>query len=137
MAKLILTTATVILGSTDLTDHVKQVTINYTADEVDVTSMTLLSKARLGGLKDWSLDVTFFNDYAVSSVNSTLWPLVGSTFSVEVRPTSAARGSTNPSFLGTGLMSSFSPIGQAVGTANEATVKIVGASGAALMLAFS
>lgn len=132
MAKLVLTNAYVLLNAVDLSDHVKSVTVNYTADEVDATTMSLGSRARLGGLKDWSIDVTFAQDYALSSVDATLFPLVGTTFAVEVRPTNGARSTTNPAYTGTGLLSSYTPMGQAVGALNEATVKISGANGTAL-----
>jgi hypothetical protein len=132
MAKLVLTNAMVLVNAVDLSDHIRSVTVNYSADEVDSTTMSQASKSRLGGLKDWSMDITFAQDFALSSVDATLFPLVGNTFAVEVRPTNAARSTTNPAYTGTGLLGSYSIMGQQVGALNEAPVKIVGANGTAL-----
>ena len=137
MGKLVLTNALVLLNGVDLSDHVKQVSVNYSADEVDSTTMGVGAKSRLGGLKDWTLDVTFAQDYALASVDATLFPLVGTTFTVEVRPTGAARSATNPSYLGTGILGTYTPMSQAVGALNEATVKISCANGVALSRAIA
>lgn len=132
MAKLVLTNAQVLLNAVDLSNHVDTVTINYTAAEVDSSSMGSAGVARLPGLKDWTVDIIFAQDYALSSVDATIFPLVGTQFSVEVRPVNGARSTTNPAFVGNGLLGSYSPMGQKVGALNTAPIKISGADGTAL-----
>ena len=132
MAKLVLTNAQVLINAVDLSDHVKTVTINYTAAELDATTMGASSIARLPGLKDWTMDVTFTQDYGSSSVDATLFPLVGTASVVDVKPVNGARSATNPSYTGTGILSSYQPMGQSVGQVNDAVVKISGSNGTAL-----
>jgi hypothetical protein len=132
MAKLVLTNAMVLINAVDLSDHVDTVTVNYSAAEVDSTSMGQAGLSRLGGLKDWSLDVIFAQDYAAAKVDATLFPLVGTQVPIEVRPTNAARSATNPAYTGNGLLGSYSPMGQKVGALNVAPIKISGADGVAL-----
>ena len=74
MAKFVLTDAYVSLAANDLSDHVKSVTINYSADMQDDTAMGATSHARIGGLKDWSLDIEFHQDFAASNLDSILFP---------------------------------------------------------------
>jgi hypothetical protein len=87
---------------------------------------------RLGGLKDWSASIDFAQDYAAAQVDATMFPLVGSTFAVEIRPTSGARSATNPAYTGTGILESYQPIGGSVGDEATTTVSIQGANGSAL-----
>ena len=132
MAKLVLTNAQVLINAVDLSDHVDTVTVNYSAAEVDSTSMGQAGISRLPGLKDWSLDIIFAQDFALAKVDATLFPLVGTVFAIEVRPVNAARSTTNPAYTGNGLLSTYSPLGQKVGALNTAPIKIAGADGVAL-----
>ena len=56
-----------------------------------------------------------------------MFPLVGTQVAVKFRPTSAAKGSNNPEYSGTGLLSSYNPVGQSVGDLATAPIKIVSA----------
>lgn len=133
MAKIVLTNAQVLINAVDLSDHVRQVSIDYSAAEVESTAMGNAGQARLPGLLDWSMDITFAQDWALTNVDATLFPLVGAAaFAVEVRPVKAARSTTNPAYTGNGILPSYKPMGQKVGALAEATVKIVGADGVAL-----
>ncbi len=132
MAKLVLTNALLLLNAVDLSVYVDTITINYSAAEVDSTTMGQAGISRLGGLKDWTMDVIFAQDFALTKVDATLFPLVGTTFAVEARPTAGARSTTNPAYTGNGLLGSYSPMGQKVGALNMAPVKISGSDGVAL-----
>jgi len=124
MAQLVLTDASVTINSVDLSDHVKSVTLNYSADMNDDSAMGDTTHSRIGGLKDWSLDIEFQQDYASSKVDATLFPLVGSTFTVIVIPVNDTVTATNPSFSGTGILESYPPIAGAVGDEALASVTI-------------
>ena len=124
MAQLVLTDASVTINSVDLSDHVKSVTLNYSADMNDDSAMGDTTHSRIGGLKDWSMDIELQQDYASSKVDATLFPLVGSTFTVIVIPVNAAVTATNPSFSGTGILESYPPIAGAVGDEALASVTI-------------
>jgi hypothetical protein len=124
MAKFVFTDAYLTINGVDLSDHVAEVTLNHSAEMKDVTAMGDSTHVRLGGLKDWSLDVSFRQDFAAASVDATLFPLVGTTFAIELRPTSGAVSSTNPKYTGTGILESYSPLGGSVGDEAGAAVTI-------------
>jgi len=127
MATFALTDASVVINSVDLSDHVQSVELNYEADALEDTNMGDSTHIQLGGLKNWTMTIEFSQDFASSSVDATIFPLVGSTTTVTVKPTSGAVSSTNPSFSGTGLVRSYNPLSGSVGDKATCTVEIVAA----------
>lgn len=115
MATFAVTDASVTVGGTDLSDHVRSVNINISAEELDDTAMGDDWHSRLAGLKDWSVTVEFNQDFAASSVEATVWAAFATTASIVFKPTSSAVGSTNPSYTGNALISDASPIDSSVG----------------------
>lgn len=126
MASFVLTDAYVSINSVDLSDFVTSVTVNYSAELADDTAMGDTSHTRIGGLKDWSLDVEFNQDYAASAVDVTIFSLVGTSTAIEVRPTSAVVGATNPKFTGSGIIDSYNPAGGQVGSKATARISMKG-----------
>ena len=126
MANMVLRNAFVSLNAVDLSNLVRQVTLSYSAELQDDTAMGDTARSRIGGLKDWSMQIEFFQDYAAGKVDATLFSLVGSTFAVEVRPDSAAASATNPKYTGTGILESYQPVGGTVGENLMAPVSIQG-----------
>jgi hypothetical protein len=116
MAKMVLTDAFVSISGNDVSDHVKSVSLNYAADMQDATAMGDGTHKRLGGLKDWSMDVEFHQDFAAANLDSILFPLVGTSFTVIARPVkSTAVGTGNPNYTGTAILESYKPLGGSVG----------------------
>jgi len=133
MAKIVLTNAKLLVNAVDLSSYVRQISIDYSAAEVESTAMGNAGQARIAGLLDWSMDVTLAQDWALTEVDATLFPLVGAAFfAVEARPVNTGRSTTNPAYVGNGILPSYKPIGQKVGALAEAVIKIVGADGTAL-----
>lgn len=122
MATFAFTDASVVVNSVDLSDHVRQVTLNVSADELDDTAMGDTFRSRIGGLRDWSVSLEFNSDFAASEVDATLWPLLGTTTTITIKPTSSAVGATNPSYSGSVLVSQANPLGNSVG--DLATVSV-------------
>jgi hypothetical protein len=107
MAKEVLTQASVLVNSVDLTDHASSVSMEDSANEVDVTSFSVNDYTEfIPGMKDANVTVSFFNDHAAGSVADTLQPLYtsGGTFPLRIKPdisgtvayTMTARLYTNP-----------------------------------------
>jgi hypothetical protein len=115
LAKFVLTDASVVLNSVDLSDHVQSVTLDITAEEVTTTSMGSTFVERTGGLKSGNLSIEFAQDFASSEVDATLFPLLGTTTAFVVKPTSGSVSATNPSYSGNVLVNQHVPIGNAVG----------------------
>lgn len=124
MAKIVLTDASVVINSVDLSDHIQKVTIDEKKDTVDVTSMGAVAKAYLLGLGDATIACTFFQDFASSSVDATLSPLFSnsSVFPIVVKPTSAGVSATNPSYSGTFILPEYMPIDGQVGDASTMSI---------------
>lgn len=123
MAKLVLKDAKVLINGTDLSANVASVDVNMAAADVDTTAMGASGKDRLPGLRDESFVITWVADWAAAKVDATLQPLYsgGTSHTVEIRPTSAARSATNPAYLGTCYLLDYSPIaGGNVGARAEA-----------------
>jgi hypothetical protein len=126
MASLAFTDAFVSINAKDLSDFVTSVTINYAAEMLDETTMGDTTRKNKGGLKTWSIDVEFKQDFgSTPAPDIDLFSLVGSTFTVIVRPVAASLvGATNPNYTGTGILESYSPMGNAVGELAMAPITI-------------
>ena len=124
MAKFVLTDASLVINSVDLSDHVTSVTLNYEAELGDDTTMGDDTRTNLGGLKNWSIDVEFTQNFASGKVDATLWGIVGTSVAIVLKPTSGAVSTTNPSYSGNGVIGSYSPIGNSVGDVAMAPVTI-------------
>ena len=111
----------------DLTGFAKNVTLNYSAEMLDKTVFGATSRAKIGGLKTWSLDVTFNLDFASSSGPDTvLWGLVGTSACYEFRPFNVCGSNCNPIYSGIGCLENW-PLGGAVGALLEVKCTIQGA----------
>ena len=124
MAEQVLQNAFVSIDGTDLSDHVRSVTLNYSAEMQDQTAMGDDTRESIGGLKQWSMDVEFNQDYAASEVDATMFGIVGTTVAIILRPDTGAVSATNPQFTGNGVIESYPPIGGAVGDVHTTSVTI-------------
>lgn len=100
MAVFAFTDAYIVINSVNLSDHVKKITLNVDADQLDSTGMGATYKSTTGGLKSGTMSIEFMDDFAASSVDVTLWPLLGTAVAFELRPTSASAAPTNPKWTG-------------------------------------
>ena len=125
MASLAFTDCYVSLGGTDMSAYVKSVTINYAAEMLDDTAMGDTTRVNLGGLKNWSVEVEFNQDFTDNELDEDLFALVGTSTAVVIRPVkSTVVGTSNPNYTGTGVMESYSPIGGSVGDLAPASCTI-------------
>jgi hypothetical protein len=116
MAIFVATDHKITINGTNFSDHLTAVTLDVSADEQDVTTFgTSGFRTRIAGLKDASLKLDFNNDFASTSVDSTLWTLLGSNATVVITPTSGTVSATNPSYTGVYLVSSVQPFASTVG----------------------
>lgn len=116
------------VNSVDLSAYVTEETITYEAADLDTTAGNSLgTTSHLAGLKSWSIDVTFNQDYAAAQVDATLWPLVGAaSFAIETRTSTAVVGVTNPKWTGSALLLSYSPITGKVGDLITTKITLTG-----------
>lgn len=120
------------VGGTDLSDHVRSMTVTMTAEDVDITAMGSVSRQHLPGLRDDRIEVVFFQDFAASKVDATLNTLVGSSTGATIiayNDSTVAVSSTNPKYTMLGVLLDYTPLSGEVGTANQTTVTFVPAQG--------
>lgn len=122
MAKVVLNNASITINSIDLSDHIASVTITTEVADIPTTAFGATAIERVGGLKDNSVQLDFHQDFAASEVEATIYPLIGTTTTVLVKPTSGAVSATNPSYSMTALVTSWTPIAGAVGELLTASV---------------
>jgi len=119
--------ASVTINSVDLSDRANAVTLTYEIEQQDATVMGG-NRAFVGGIQNNTLEVTLYQDFAANEVEATIFPLVGTTTTVVVKPTSSAVGATNPSYTLTGCyLSSHTPIAASdVGATSPITLSFTG-----------
>jgi hypothetical protein len=117
-------------GTTDLSDHFSELTIEDTRDEVDVTGFTTNEfREFLPGFRDVTVTLSAFQDEASGSVDSVFYPLYANSSDGTIR-----MRSDNASTIVHTLvfkLYSYSPIAGAVGDANttEITLRPSGTAG--------
>lgn len=126
MSAFILVNAYCMINSVDLSDHVRQITIDYSAETPEITAMGATSKARLGGLLDWKIDVEFNQDFAAAKVDATLWPLVGVPTAIIIKPAVGATSATNPAYSGSCILNKYPPLSGKVGDVAITKAEFVG-----------
>ena len=116
MAKFVAKDVKVLINNINLSDHIAQVSLEQTSDEIETTAFGTEWRQRIGGgLKDASISIDFHQDFGAASVDATLSPLFGSIATVVVTPTSGSVSATNPSFTGTFSVVQYSPVASSVG----------------------
>ena len=116
MAQLVLTNADITVNGVVLSDRANQVTLNYEVEAVEVTAFGNTGRAFTGGLQNNTIDIEFHQDFAATETEATIFPLVGTTTTVTVRPSSASTSSTNPLYTITGTyLAAHTPVSGTVG----------------------
>ena len=123
MARIVLTNAYVVFGTTDLSDLVASVTLNSTFDVVETTAFSsTAAKTRVAGLADNSISLEFHQDYATSEVEQTIYPLLGTAAAVIVKPNGSTTSAFNPSYTCSAVISEWTPLNGTVGELATASV---------------
>jgi hypothetical protein len=122
MARLVLTNAYVTFASTDLSSFIASLSLNTSYDIIETTSFGNIAKTRVAGLQDNSVSFEFHQDYASGSVESTIYPLLGTAVACEVRPVNTTVSPTNPKYNFSVLISEWTPLNGSVGSLATASV---------------
>lgn len=118
MARIVLTNAQVVFGTTDISQYVTSVTLTTTYDVVETTAFGNTARTRVAGLADNSIALEFNQDYASSALEATIYPTLGTAVSMTVRPVA----STSPAYTFSALVSEWTPLAGAVGELATASV---------------
>lgn len=124
MAVVTLTGASVLIAATDISDHVKEVTIDDGRDENDDTVISMTAKSMTGGLPTPSITLKLRQDYAASKTHALIRAAINVATAVVVRPVAATiRSETNPEWHFTGKVLQYQPLAGQAGQFQEPTVK--------------
>lgn len=115
MAKFVATDYKIEIDSVDFSDSLAAATLEISADEQETTAFGADYRTRIAGLKDASITLDWHQDFGASSVDATLFPLLGSAVAFTITPTSEATSATNPAYSGTAIVTSYSPFASSVG----------------------
>lgn len=128
MAVQVLKDCTISIGGVQLESKANSVTLNYEVESVDVTSFDGSGARKFaGGLINLSVEVALMQDFAASQTEATIYPLVGTTTTLIILPTSGSVSSTNPSYTITGAyLASHTPVAGGVGELAMTTLSFTG-----------
>lgn len=116
MAQIVLTDASITINSISLGNRANSVELNFEVDSVEITAFGDTGHKFTGGLQNVSCNIEFMQDFAASNVEATIYPLVGTTTTVVIKPTSGAVSATNPSYtISDAYLASHQPVSGAVG----------------------
>jgi hypothetical protein len=116
MAKTVVTSRYVSIGTADVSSALSGASLEITVEEVDKTSLGSAGWREVAaGLKSGSVTLNFQQDFGVGGVDALLYPLIGTEATVTIRSSSATVSATNPAYSCAVLISQYTPINGAVG----------------------
>lgn len=108
--------ASITVNSVDLSDQLTNAVLTYTAEALEATSLADTARKYVAGLQNNEITVTLMQSFAATETEATVYPLVGTTTTIVLKPSSGAVSATNPSYTLTGAyLASHTPINSAVG----------------------
>ena len=118
----VITNATVTIGSVDLSSSIRKVTLSTSRAELDTTTFGNTAKRRVAGLADNKVSMDFNQDFSASSVEASIYSLIGTTTTVVIKPSGTTVSATNPSYTFTALVTEWTPLDAQVGDLASATI---------------
>lgn len=127
MPAFVLKNAYVLLGGVDFSDHTREVHVELSADDVDITAMGAGGKTHLAGLRDDKITLSMYSDFSATKIDAVLRPVFynAGTITCWVAYNGSTAAATNPFFGGTFQLLTYTPIGGAVGDASMTPVELV------------
>jgi hypothetical protein len=122
MARIVLTNASVTFASTDVSSYVSSVTLSSSLDVVDTTSFGNTARTRVAGLADNQVTIEFFQDFGSGLLESVVYPTIGTSAAMVIKPVAGSTTATNPSYSFNALVSEWQPLSGAVGELATASV---------------
>ena len=115
MAKLVFNNPKITINSVDLTDQIAQVALDMTFAEVETTAFGNTAITRVAGLGDHSFSASSHQDFASAEVEATIYPLLGTTTQITIKPVNVTTATDNPLYTFTVLVNQWAPMAGAVG----------------------
>ena len=115
MSTFMLSNASITINSVDLSSYVTSVTLSQSAANLEDTAMGDTSRSYIGGLKSGSVDIEFNADFAAAKTEATIFPLVGTSTAVVIKPVDASVSVTNPSYSFNAVVTEWDTLNGSVG----------------------
>lgn len=128
---MILKNAYVSINSVNLSAYVQSVDLTFDVEMQDDTAMGDSARSNEPGLTNCSASITFVDPWASSGPDATLFPLLGTTTAVAIRPVNTTIAATNPEYQMTMALSSWGPVAGSAGDEGVATAEFVNGTGSA------
>lgn len=127
MAKLVFLNGYVTVNGVDLSDHASEIHLELSKEQVDVTAMGANAHQWLGGLENDKMTVVWWQDFAASEVDATLYPIWsgGTAVAFKVAAAGSTISSTNPSYSGSVILADYAPISGKVGDGLASSVSFM------------
>jgi hypothetical protein len=122
MARIVLTNASITFESTDISSYVSSVTLSTSLDVVDTTSFGNTARTRVAGLADNQVTIEFFQDFGSGLLESIIYPTIGTSAAMIIKPVAGSTTATNPQYSFNALVSEWQPLSGAVGELATASV---------------
>jgi hypothetical protein len=122
MAKIVLTNPSITIGGVDLSDHINNITLETKYDIIETTTFGSTAKTRVAGLADNQITLDFMQDFAASSVEATIYPLLGTSTTIVIKPVAGTTTTTNPQYTVSALVADWTPLKGGVGQLATASV---------------
>jgi hypothetical protein len=131
MAQIVLTNAGFKLGAgsppaNDFSASVKSITINYTGEAPDATTMGKGTKVKLAGVLDWNVDVGLVNNPVSAALDDLLFALVGTSTNFLAGPDGLTGDGSHPTYGGAVVVTSWQPLQGAHGEVLGSTLHLEG-----------
>jgi len=114
MAVYLANTGVLTVNAVDLSDYVTNVTINRSADELEVTALGDSGHRYVKGLEASSITIDFLNDSDTSKTLQTLNSTWGQNVTVTFKQQDAVISAANPLYTMTCLINNTTPVNGAV-----------------------
>jgi hypothetical protein len=122
MPRIVLTNASVTFASTDVSSYVSSITLSTSLDVVDTTSFGNTARTRVAGLADNQVTIEFFQDFGSGLLESIIYPTIGTSAAMVIKPVAGSTTATNPQYAFNALVSEWQPLSGAVGELATASV---------------
>lgn len=122
MAKLVLTNAYVSIAGVNLSDHIASISLATQYDLVDTTQFGDTSKKMIAGLAANSVSFEFHQDFQAGSVESVIYPLLGTATACIIKPLDSAVNASNPQYSFNVLIAEWTPLNASAGELTTASV---------------
>lgn len=112
MAKFVMKNATVTINGTDLSTYVAEATVEVRQPEVDTTAYGTGSRTYVSGIKEGTVTLSLHQDFAASTTNAVINPLLGSYATVVISGTFGGNATSGTAVC---YVNAVNPIGGAIG----------------------